>query len=489
MTTAELSEWNSVKQRLRDQLGAKVFDGWFSNLEFEAKDAGIVSLSVPTRFLKNWLQSRYQDLLLDLCSREFEGVHQVDVVIRSAVHADLRTRQDLNRESPANINLLKFGSGQTPIILNEPNKTSFPSKSTGILIGSPLDARHTFSNFVEGKSNCVALAASKCVASGTNLQSVGFDLLFVHASVGLGKTHLLQSIAGETVANGRKTAYFTAEHFMFSFISSLRNKTALSFKEEIRSADILLVDDLQFLQGPQVQREFGHTLNYLLDGTRQVVVTADRPFVELESIGERVRSRLAGGCLVEITGPDLDLRRRTLQKIAEERLSRLNDNKRDSYELPEAVIDFIANNVSSSVRDLDGAVTRVITHAQFSNTPITLSLAENLLRDFTRTRDSKQIKIEDIQRIVCDTYKISKSEIISHRRIKSLVRARQIAMYLAKVLTYKSLPEIGKCFGNRNHTTVLHAIRKTEKVVSEDSKAAAEVNAIRRHLELNGSTD
>jgi len=484
--TIARDRWCKVKQCLQRELSEDVFNNCFAKLELESDLNGLIQLSVPTRFLKNWLKSRYHDLLLAVCRKEFANVNQIEFLIRTAVQANLSPHVDSAAGGVDRLNSDTVVSEETTGQLRG-GRTYTNSRSSFIsnvgLIGSPLDTRYSFSSFVEGSSNSMALAASKCVAARQSQQSMGSNLLFVHAPVGLGKTHLLQSITAETAASGRKAIYFTAEHFMFSFISALSNRTALSFKKQLRSIDMLLVDDLQFLHGQRVKQEFCHILNCLIDGAGQIVVAADRTVADLASLGERVRSRLSGGVMVEITLPNLDLRRRTVQGITKSRLEMLPAHRRSLSMLSEDVIDFIAHNISSNGRDLDGAVIRMIAHTQLSNAPITLPIAEAILRDLMRnTHESKWIKIEDIQQIVCDEYNVSKSELISGRRTKVVVKARQVAMYLSKKLTSRSLPEIGKNFGNRDHTTVLYSVRKIDELINTDHNVASEVNAIRRHL-------
>jgi chromosomal replication initiator protein len=489
---AGAAEWERVKTRLRAELGEEVFVSWFARVDLEALDDGVVHLSVPTRFLKNWLESRYRDRLIGLCGNEFGPIKQIEFSVRNG----MRPRPaggDIVRPRPATgvgLDLrpirLPAEAGRTPPRAAETNEAAAAPvhHAAAAVVGqvaasaATLDQRFSFDNFVEGRSNSIALAAARRVALSQPGEHIGFNPLFVHAQVGLGKTHLLQAIALAARGAGRRVVYLTAEHFMYRFVAALKAQSALTFKEELRATDLLLIDDLQFLTGRQVQQEFCHTLNSLIDGARQVVVAADRPPADLETLDERVRSRLAGGLLVEIGAPELELRRRIVE-------TRLAAAGRDGLKaaISPAVIDFVAENIATNGRDLDGAVTRLIAHSQFSGEAMTLDLAELTLRDLMRGREARRVKIEDIQRIVCKQYNVSKADLLSARRTRTVVRPRQIAMYLSKVLTPRSLPEIGRRFGNRDHTTVLHAVRKIEDMVTSDRGVADEIDLIRRQLD------
>lgn len=306
-----------------------------------------------------------------------------------------------------------------------------------------------------------------------------FNPLFVQAPVGFGKTHLLQAIAGEAQrAGGRRVLYLTAEHFVYRFVTALQAHTALDFKDALREIDLLIIDDMQFLQGDRSQAEFCHTLNALIDGARQVVVAGDRPPSELESLDARVRSRLAGGLLVELMPPDAELRRRILaQRLAAQRVAF------PGVEVPEAVIDFVARAVATNGRDLEGAANRLVAHNQLTGAPISIEMAETVLRDLLKQREARRVRIEDIQRVVARHYSIPKTDLVSARRTQAIVRPRQIAMYLAKVMTPRSLPEIGRRFGGRDHTTVLHAVRKIDELAKTDTRLADDIELLKRQIE------
>jgi len=297
--------------------------------------------------------------------------------------------------------------------------------------------------------------------------------------VGLGKTHLLQAVALKINSLGeRKALYLTAERFMYGFVSALRSQTALAFKDALRGVDVLVVDDLQFLQGKNSQAEFSHTLNSLIDGGRQVVVAADRPPTEMESLDERIRSRLAGGLAVEIglLGDELRL------EILSARVQAARAHH-PGFDVPAQVLSYIARTVTHNGRDLEGALNRLLAHSKLTGQPITMELAERELRDLVRPVELKRVRIEEIQRIVARHYNVSRSDLLSSRRTANVVRPRQIAMYLAKTLTLRSLPEIGRRFGGRDHTTVLHAVRKIESLIGVDNTLAAEIEVLKSQLQ------
>jgi chromosomal replication initiator protein len=345
--------------------------------------------------------------------------------------------------------------------------------------GSPLDPRLTFESFVVGRSNTLAHAAARQVAQGCRGDAVMFNPLYIHAGVGLGKTHLLQSLAwaGNATAE-RKVLYLTAERFMYGFVAALRAQNALAFKEALRAIDVLVIDDLQFLQGKSTQVEFCHTLNALIDAGRQVVIAADRPPSELESLDERVRSRLAGGLVVEMGSLGEDLR----LEILKSRVAAAKHHH-PGFDVPPPVLLFIAKTVTHNGRDLEGALNRLLAHSKLTGQSITLEMAEREVRDLIRPQEPKRVKIEEIQRIVARQYNVSRADLLSSRRTANVVRPRQVAMYLAKTLTLRSLPEIGRRFGGRDHTTVLHAVRKIENLVNTDTALAEEIELLKRQLQ------
>jgi chromosomal replication initiator protein len=345
------------------------------------------------------------------------------------------------------------------------------------MAGAPLDPRLTFESFVVGRSNALAQAAAERIARHDGPTAL-YNPLYLQAGVGLGKTHLMHAVGNQSRVAGRRVIYLTADRFMYGFVASLKAQTSLAFKERLRGIDLLILDDVQFIQGRTIQQEFGHTLNALIDAGRQVVVAADRPPAELESLDERVRSRLAGGLVVEISALDEGLRAGILdQRIAAVKAAH------PGFDVSPAVIQYVARSIATNGRDLEGAVNRLLAHATLSGTAVTLETAEVAIRDLVRSREPKRVKIEDIQKLVASRYNVSRSDILSERRTAAVVKPRQIAMYLSKVLTLRSLPEIGRRFGGRDHTTVLHAVRKIEKALGDDASLSEEVELLKRMLQ------
>jgi chromosomal replication initiator protein len=481
MTTTDHDRWSRVKGRLRAEVGDDIFSSWFTRMELEGVDAGTVRLSVPTRFLKSWIQSHYAERVLSCWQTEDDGVRRVDLSVRSAVIRSLAAAPKCAEPPPSVFNGRNgHGNGHG---LSEPSHlppAAAPiSAAHEALGGSPLDQRLTFETFVVGRSNTLAHAAARQVAVARRGDAVLFNPLYVHAGVGLGKTHLLQSIAwAGNATTDRKVLYLTAEKFMYGFVSALRTQTALAFKEALRGIDVLVIDDLQFLQGKSTQAEFSHTLNALIDAGRQVVIAADRPPSDLESLDDRVRSRLAGGLVVEMGSLGEELRLEILKSRAA--AARVHH---PGFEVPSSVLAFIARSVTHNGRDLEGALNRLLAHSKLTGQPVTLELAEREVRDLIRPQEPRRVKIEDIQRIVARHYNVSRGDLLSSRRTANVVRPRQVAMYLAKTLTLRSLPEIGRRFGGRDHTTVLHAVRKIENLVGNDTSLAEEIETLKRQLQ------
>ncbi|MGZ5828583.1 MAG: chromosomal replication initiator protein DnaA [Xanthobacteraceae bacterium] len=468
-------QWGRVRERLRAEVGEDIFSSWFARLEIERKDNDTVHMTVPTRFLRSWIQSHYAEKLLACWQSEAPTVVRIDVAMRSAVVRHAVTSPPKPAEPRREPGREPRNDGY------EPRATSgLPaSRQHDALGGSPLDQRLTFETFVVGRSNTLAHAAAKQVASGRRGDPVMFNPLYVHAGVGLGKTHLLQAITWAGNAHGeRKMLYLTAEKFVYGFVSALRTHTALAFKDILRGIDVLVIDDLQFLQGKQTQAEFSHTLNSLIDAGRQVVVAADRPPAEMESLDERIRSRLAGGLVVEmgLLGEELRL------EILYARVTSAKQFHPD-FNVPAPILQFIARSVTNNGRDLEGALNRLLASSTLTGAQMTLELAEREVRDLIRPFDQRKIKIEDIQRVVARRYNVSRSDLLSSRRTANVVRPRQVAMYLAKTMTLRSLPEIGRRFGGRDHTTVLHAVRKIEHLVGNDAVLADEIESLKRELQ------
>jgi chromosomal replication initiator protein len=463
--------WQRTQRRLRAELGEDIYLSWFARIELESVDTGGgANLSVPTRFLKSWILSHYADRILRAFQEENAEIQRIELSLRTAggrAPAAARSPAPNGTAAPRN------GTAQPAPQINGGGDTP----AGGGLVGSPLDRRMGFDTFLVGRSNALAHAAAQEVAKARAGEPIRYNPLYVHAAVGLGKTHLLHAVAGAAEAGGRRVLYLTAERFMFGFVSALRAQTALAFKETLRGIDMLVIDDVQFLQGKTVSAEFGHTLNALIDAGRQVVVAADRPPTELESLDDRLRSRLAGGLAVEMASLDEDLRLSILKsRVAVAR------EANPGFDVPPSVLGYVARTVTANGRDLDGAVNRLLAHNTLTGAAVTLDMAEEALRDLIRNREPKRVKIEDIQRIVARHYNVSRADILSARRTATVVRPRQIAMYLSKVLTLRSLPEIGRRFGGRDHTTVLHAVRKIDGLLHTDGPLAEDVDLLKRML-------
>jgi chromosomal replication initiator protein len=473
MTNADQDGWSRVKGRLRIEVGDDVYSSWFARMDLEAIEEGTVRMSVPTRFLKSWIQSHYAERVLACWQTEQPQIVRVELIVRSAVlrSAAVKPKAELEMGAGDGSRFNGNGNGRP-----QPLGDATGHESLG---GSPLDARLTFDTFVVGRSNTLAQAAAKQVAAAKRGDPVMFNPLYIHAGVGLGKTHLLQAVTWTGNALGeRKVLYLTAEKFMYGFVSALRTQTALAFKEALRGIGVLVIDDLQFLQGKSTQAEFCHTLNALIDAGRQVVIASDRPPSDLESLDDRVRSRLAGGLVVEMGPLGEELR----FEILKSRVTAARSHH-PSFDVPLPVLSYIAKTVTHNGRDLEGALNRLLAHNKLTGHAVTLEMAEREVRDLIRPQEPKRVKIEDIQRVVARQYNVSRSDLLSSRRTANVVRPRQVAMYLAKTLTLRSLPEIGRRFGGRDHTTVLHAVRKIEGLVGNDMALAEEIEILKRQLQ------
>lgn len=479
-----MQAFERVKARLMAQVGPEVFTSWFGRLKLQSASKSVVRLSVPTTFLKSWITNKYLEQITALFRDENPDILKVEIVARSATRSSRPTGdKDPAEQAPA-------AAPERGAPAAAQRKESHPTlkgagayvsayakgpQAANAVIGSPLDPRYTFENYVEGASNRVALAAAKTIAeAGTG--SVRFNPLFVHSNVGLGKTHLLQAIALAASRHSRnpRVVYLTAEYFMWRFATAIRDNEALSFKESLRNIDLLVIDDMQFLQGKSIQHEFCHLLNMLLDSARQVVVAADRAPWELESLDPRVRSRLQGGVAIEIEGPDYDMRLEMMrQRLA---AAQVEDG---SLDIGDDILAHVARNVTSSGRELEGAFNQLLFRRSFEPN-LTIERVDELLGHLVNAGEPKRVRIEDIQRVVSRHYNVSRQELVSDRRTRVIVKPRQIAMYLAKTMTPRSFPEIGRRFGGRDHTTVLHAVRKIEELIGSDAKLGHEIELLKR---------
>ena len=467
---------------LRARLGDETFTSWFNALEFDDFDGKTVKVSVPVKFLRNWIQSHYLDDLLQCAQAEFAGAERVEVLLRTPGGASNRPAAPAKSPSSGPDVSRAFSSADSvgstqPVI--RPLPVAIGRTHVAGFEGSPLDPRYTFDSFVVGSANRMAHAGAQQVAETVLNDSPGFNPLYIHSQVGLGKTHLLHAIAWEVRrrAPQAQVLYLTAECFRYRFVEALRSSDPLSFKEKFRSINVLLIDDLEFMQGEKTEQEFDHIINALLDGGRHVVVASARAPGQIERLNERMRSRLQRGLVTEINSFDHELRLKVLeQRVAEKRA---ND---PSFEVPREVVDLLADRLTESGRELEGAVTRLYATWQYMRTPLKLDIAETVIRDLVQGVEPRRIKIEDILRIVSRHFGVSKGDLLSQRRHRSVVWPRQIGMYLAKQLTARSLPEIGRRFGNRDHTTVLHAIRKIDNELSGNTRLREELEELKKLL-------
>ena len=481
---------SKVRAMLRARLGDDIYTSWFNALEFDNFDGKTVTVSVPVKFLCNWIQSHYSDDLLTCCQAEFKTAERVNVVLRQPGGGAGVRQPDQSHEAGGAAHgrqsTQRGASGfdarstaQSPLSGSLPGINPAARTQVGGFEGSPLDPRYTFESFVVGPANRLAHAGATQVAETVMNNNPGFNPLYIHSSVGLGKTHLLHAIAWEVKRRipQAQVLYLTAERFRYQFVEALRSQDPMSFKEKFRGINVLLIDDLEFMHGEKTEEEFDHIVNTLLDGGRQIVVASARAPGQIEHLNERMRSRLQRGLVAEIGSFDHDLRVKVLE-------ARVADKKAidATFSLAPEILELLASRLTESGRELEGAVTRLYATWQYMRTPITIDIAETVIRDLVQGIEPRRIKIEDILRIISRHYGVSKSDLLSQRRHRSVVWPRQIGMYLAKQLTQRSLPEIGRRFGNRDHTTVLHAIRKIEGLLGDNVRLRDEIDELKKIL-------
>lgn len=447
------THWARVRAALKSEIDEVLYRNWIKPLTFVALRGSEVVLAAPAQFKRDWVESRFADRLRELWAAECPTVRAIAIVVDG-------------RKAPVAV---KPAVEAAPPPRSEPATPAIDERDD---IGSPLDPRFTFENFVVGKPNELAFAAARRV---TESNGVTFNPLFLYGGVGLGKTHLMHAIAWHIRARQprRRVVYLSAEKFMYQFIRALRFKDTVSFKEQFRSVDVLMVDDVQFIGGrDSTQEEFFHTFNALIDQNRQIVLSADKSPSDLEGIEERVRSRLGWGLVADIHPTTYELRLGILQAKTENSKS----------VVPPKVLEFLAHRITSNVRELEGALNRIAAHATLVGRPVTIETAHEVLHDLLRAND-RRVTIEEIQKRVAEHFNIRLADMHSARRARAVARPRQVAMYLAKQLTSRSLPEIGRKFGGRDHTTVMHAVRKIEELRAGDKQFADDVDLLRRMLE------
>jgi len=459
-------EWAQVCSHMRDEIGEAAFDSWFKPMSVHSVDAGTANICVPTRFMRDWIANNYLDQIRALWSSLNHQITQVEIIVANAqsgggilAQASQKARQEQAQASA--------GAHPKPAYVAPVQDTI----SLADQLGAQLDPRYTFDDFVVGKPNEFAHAASKRVAEA---DIPPFNPLFLYGGVGLGKTHLMHAIAHHMrlVHPNRTVVYLSAEKFMYRFIRALREQKTVDFKEQFRSVDMLLIDDVQFIAGKDsTQEELFHTFNSLVDQGRQIVLSADKSPSDIEGLEDRLKSRLNHGLVADLHATTYELRLGILLSKAEQL----------GVELPTKVTEFLAHKISSNVRELEGALNRVVAHSQLVGRPITLETSQEVLHDLLRAND-RRVTIEEIQKKVAEHFNIRVSDMHSARRARSVARPRQIAMYLSKQLTSRSLPEIGRKFGGRDHTTVMHAVKKVEELGLHDQDFAEDVELLRRML-------
>jgi chromosomal replication initiator protein len=452
------TQWARVRGRLRSEFGEAAFRNWLKKLTLVGRRGHDLHLAVPTRFIRDWIAANYTDRLLALWVSEDPAIRGIELV----VEAGARPADDPRPATGETISKVTEGGRA---------ETGAAELAKSMLVAS-LDPRCTFEDFIVGKSNELAYAAAYRVADSP---TVPFNPLFLYGGVGLGKTHLMHAIAWHISKRspGRRVIYLSAEKFMYQFVRALRDKNTMAFKEQFRSVDVLMIDDVQFISGKDsTQEEFFHTFNALVDQNHQVVVSADKSPSDLEGMEERMKSRLGWGLVADIHPTTYELRLGILQAKAEKMNS----------EVPGKVLEFLAHKITSNVRELEGALNRIAAQGTLVGRPITLETTQDLLHDLLRAND-RRVTIEEIQKRVAEHFNIKVSDMHSARRSRGVARPRQVAMYLSKLLTPRSLPEIGRKFGGRDHTTVMHAVRKVEELRVPDAGFAEDVDLLRRMLE------
>ncbi|MBM3468108.1 MAG: chromosomal replication initiator protein DnaA [Alphaproteobacteria bacterium] len=453
-------EWDQVCHQLQEEFGEAIFKSWLKPLSIEEVVEGTVHIGAPTRFMRDWVVSHYVERIRHLWQKLNPAVTKIEIIVK--LSSKVLKAPELTSSHVTGSRTSAHGASDEDSIGADRN-----------VISAPLDTRFTFDNFVVGKPNELAYAAALRVAES---QTAQFNPLFLYGGVGLGKTHLMHAIAWHIKAchPKRRVMYLSAEKFMYQFIRALRYKDTVAFKEQFRSVNVLMIDDVQFIGGKDTtQEEFFHTFNALVDQNHQVIISADKSPSDLEGMEERLKSRLGWGLVADLHPTTYELRLGILHAKADT----LN------IAIPKEVMEFLACKIVSNIRELEGALNRIIAHATLVGREISLETTHEVLRDLLKAND-RRVTIEDIQKRVAEYYGIKISDMQSARRSQNVARPRQVAMYLAKTLTSRSLPEIGRKFGGRDHTTVLHAVRKVDEVKNQDREFSEDIDILRRTLEV-----
>ena len=470
MTQGFEGQWDKVCARLRSEFGDAAFNSWLKPLALHGVAEQRVQLSAPTQFMRNWVVSHYGERIRAFWQNENTDIREVEIIVHT-----LRRNRILRHSAGTQNNREPMTDDGATERTAAPARAAAPVRATPVSddMGAALDPRFCFENFVIGKSNELAHAAARRVAESA---AVTFNPLFLYGGVGLGKTHLMHAIAWHIRERdpSRKVLYLSAEKFMYQFIRALRDRDAMAFKQVFRSVDVLLIDDVQFFsRKDSTQEEFFHTFNALVDQSKQIVISADRSPSDLEDIEERIRSRLAWGLVADIHQTDFELRLGILE-------TKLRQSGIEDF--PVKVLEFLAHRITSNVRELEGALNRLLAYSDLIGRPVTLDLTQSVLQDLLRAND-RRVTIEEIQKKVAAHFNIRLADMHSARRARNVARPRQVAMYLSKQLTTRSLPEIGRKFGGRDHTTVMHAVRRIEELRRTDASLAEDIDLLRRMLE------
>ncbi|MBD1144947.1 chromosomal replication initiator protein DnaA [Pelagibacterales bacterium SAG-MED37] len=450
-------DWLRVQTEMKNKLGADIYESWLKKISFEEEINNYILLSVPTRFIRDWITSRYLDQILKIIKDHKKDIIRIEFKIVEKNNENISNNQNTRSlENKENVSFIKDSYLQYNRI--DPNKK--------------------FENFITGSSNNLAYEASIKVSENIS----HYNPLYIYGGVGMGKTHLLNSIGLELKKNN-KVMFISAERFMYQFVKSIKSNDMVKFKEYFRNTDILLIDDIQFMNGKEaMQEEFFHTFNALLDKGSQIIVSADRSPNKLSRIQERIKSRFSGGLVVDIQKPDYELRK----KIVENKIKELNTLYAEQFKLSQEITDFISSEITTSVRELVGAINRVVSFSRIYKKLPNLAETKVVLKDLLNLYENK-VTIDQIQTVVCKFFKISKNEMLSSRRSRYLVRPRQTAIYLTKILTSKSLPEIGREFSNRDHTTIIHSVKTIEKLKVKDQDMVDNINKLKNQILYNNA--
>ncbi len=452
-------DWTKVQLDMKEKLGKDIFESWLKKIDFVDEFNNYILISVSTRFIRDWITSRYLDQILQIIKEHRKEITRIEFIIND------KKNEEINKENRKYDNQETKYSNQNISFL----KDSFFQYNR-------IDPNKNLDNFIIGPSNKLAFEASKKVSEDLS----HYNPLYLYGGVGMGKTHLLNAI-GLNLKSKKKIMFISAERFMYQFVKSIKTNEMVKFKDYFRNTDILLIDDIQFMNGKEaMQEEFFHTFNALIDKGSQVIVSADRPPNKLSRIQERIKSRFAGGLVVDIQNPDYDLR----YKIIKAKLDELKLNQSITLNVPEEIQKFISSEISTSIRELVGALNRIISFSRIYNKLPNLPETKSILKDLLNLSENK-VTIDLIQTIVCQFFKISKNEMLSARRSRYLVRPRQTAIYLAKLLTSKSLPEIGRSFSNRDHTTVIHSVKTIERLRQEDKELNSNIDYLKNKILYN----